>query len=460
MTRRIVFIAIVYIVFGSSLSVGQTIKDIDYSFKVEGLEPGNECYIAYHYGDKQFISDTLEVDVDGVVRFNKDEVNAGVYLFVLPGYKEYFEFIVNEPTLVLNTNNENLIDAASISGSRENVVYFDYLKFLSEKSKEVERINERSDIQDGEKNRLRSAINNELQDYKQKLVDDYQGYFVARLVKATIEPELDEIPEGYNEEQTRSFRFYNYRAHYFDNFDLSSNALMYSPVLHNRMTNFYNKLTVQHPDSLIEAVDYLIEYARQEESIFKYAVVNLLNEFATSNKICMDKVYFHIVKTYYLTGEADWVDEYNMRNLRDKAENLENNLCGNKALDFALPTPGGEITSLYEVESEYTVLLFWSTRGNWNKRRLENLKQLGETEDQDFKIVAVFVDDSSSWQQRIENAGVQNWVHMQTTTRNVELRKNYNAYSTPKIFLLDKDKKIVLKNVTVQSIRSFFDRLK
>ena len=53
-------------------------------------------YLAYHFGDKQYIKDTVRLDHYGHgVIAGKEALPQGIYMIVLPGRK-YFEMLIPE----------------------------------------------------------------------------------------------------------------------------------------------------------------------------------------------------------------------------------------------------------------------------------------------------------------------------------------------------------------------------
>src|SRR3954470_11318832 len=82
-----------------------SIASSGYEIKVHinGLSD-SAIYLGNHYGDKQYVRDTMKVDKNGWATFSgKDSLPGGIYLIVLPG-KTYFEIIVNEQKFTIETD--------------------------------------------------------------------------------------------------------------------------------------------------------------------------------------------------------------------------------------------------------------------------------------------------------------------------------------------------------------------
>ena len=78
--------AYIYSQEGKAYEIGVTISDISDS----------TIFLAYHFGDRQYITDTVKLDGNGHGVFaGKEKLPEGIYMIVLPGRK-YFEFLMTE----------------------------------------------------------------------------------------------------------------------------------------------------------------------------------------------------------------------------------------------------------------------------------------------------------------------------------------------------------------------------
>src|SRR4051812_26851032 len=85
------FLFIMLIAFSINMKAG------GYEIKVHiiGLKD-TAVYLGNHFGDKQYVKDTIQLDKDGRGVFKgKDSLPGGIYLIVLPN-KTYFEIVVKE----------------------------------------------------------------------------------------------------------------------------------------------------------------------------------------------------------------------------------------------------------------------------------------------------------------------------------------------------------------------------
>ncbi len=91
----------------------------------------------------------------------------------------------------------------------------------------------------------------------------------------------------------------------------------------------------QHPDSLIVAVDYLLEGSKSEEELYRYMLITLFNHFAESKFMGMDVVYFHIAEYYYIP-DASWSSAEFIDKLKENLDNNKPTLIGQTAPNLVM----------------------------------------------------------------------------------------------------------------------------
>src|SRR5689334_14606854 len=88
MIKRILFVLLLIPAIGFSKGNGYDIK-----VRIVGLHD-TIAYLGNHFGDKQYVRDTVKVNHDGWAEFKgKDSLPGGIYLIVMPN-KTYFEVLI------------------------------------------------------------------------------------------------------------------------------------------------------------------------------------------------------------------------------------------------------------------------------------------------------------------------------------------------------------------------------
>ncbi|MGE5420345.1 MAG: DUF4369 domain-containing protein, partial [Chloroflexota bacterium] len=93
---------------------------------IRGLSD-SAIYLGYHFGDKQYLKDTIKLDKAGKGVFTGNEaLPQGIYLVVLPG-KKYFEVLLSEDqNFSLDCSYNDYIGTLKFVGSTENTAFLAY----------------------------------------------------------------------------------------------------------------------------------------------------------------------------------------------------------------------------------------------------------------------------------------------------------------------------------------------
>ena len=85
----------IVLLFLSGMLYCQTEKGYNISLSVKGLSQSS-VYLAYHLGNRQYIKDSVKLDMGGNSTFKgENKLDKGVYIIVLPGNR-YFEFLMTD----------------------------------------------------------------------------------------------------------------------------------------------------------------------------------------------------------------------------------------------------------------------------------------------------------------------------------------------------------------------------
>lgn len=143
-----------------------------------------------------------------------------------------------------------------------------------------------------------------------------------------------------------------------------------------------------------------------------------------------------------------------MENVHLQAKNGEHLQIGKIAPDINLPNPQGQVIPLSSLRGKVVLVDFWA---QWCRPcRMENpniVEAYHKFKDKGFEVYGVSLDRSKDkWLQGIEEDGLV-WTHVSDLKYwQSEAARTYNVNAIPASFLLDRDGKIVAKNLRGQSL--------
>lgn len=453
-------------------------------FKITGIKD-TTVFLANYYGNKLYYSDTTKADAKGNVTFGtKKKYEPGIYAVVIPGNK-YFEIVVNNENITIETDTADFVSKMVVKQSEENQLFYDYIKYINDKKKEADPLREKLkplDPKSAEADVIRkklSSIDKDVRNKQTSMYTDHPQKLIAKIVKLSIDPDIPEAPKNPDGSLVDSMFAYKYlKTHYWDNVDFSDRRLVRCPFFHNRVENYFKNMVAQVPDSIIVETDRLIEKIDTCKEMFKYVVHFLTYTTESSKVMCMDAAFVHIAFKYYKTGKVFWLDKDKVKKITDRADELAPITCQTPAHNVSLlDTAGTKWVKLYDMKSDYTVLIFWDPECGHCKKEMPKFAELYEKwKSKGVSVYAVSADDNDKWKKFIRdnkmtfvNVAAPQKVYSDqqmavdliqkglTDLKSLNYRTTFDVYSTPKVFLLDKNKKIIAKQLEADQVEKILE---
>lgn len=436
--------------------------------QINGLN-NSDLYLGFHYGNRQFIKDTIRLGENGTGTFKGPEaLGQGIYLVITPD-KKYFEVLIGEDQhFSMTTDKANMVQKLRFKGSDINQAFNDYQKFMMVQTQKKNALQKK--LQNNPNSDSTSIWRDQLEDLNQQvdskwktIAGQHEGSILATIIRAMKNPEVPDFnisSSAKNKDSLRWVKRYRYhKDHYFDNMDLSDPRLVRTPIFHNKIDHYFNNVLRQQPDSIIKKVDWVVDQTRGSKDNFQYVVRYLLNHFQKSNIMGMDKVFVYVAENYYLNGEADWVDSATITRIRDRVRKIKPNLIGKQAPGLTMQSLNGNQQKLYSMDSEYTLLYFWEPSCGHCQTVTPKIYELYNKYSRDqFQVFAVYTQNNRQEWEKYLDKNELDWVNVYDPTRSSNFRKKYDVYSTPTIYLLDEDKKIVAKRIGHETLKKMLQR--
>ncbi len=455
-------------------------------FKVVGAEDSTMKLIRY-YGDKLFYADTAVADASGKVAFDGSWADKpGMYAVMGPGQK-WFEVILNKEDVYIETALDNFVGKMDVKKSKENSLFYNYIKWIGGKRKSSESlINQRKNESDDKKKeaineRLR-AIDAAVTDYQKDFIEKNKGTLVAEIVNMSMEIKVPEPPKDKNGViLDSSFQRNYYISHYWDNFNLHNDAITRMSGFHKRLDKLYENILLKNADSLIQYTDRLMSMIEEGSEVYKYVVVHITSKYQQSKIMCLDAVFVDMVLKHYKTGKAFWMSEKKNKEIVERAEAMAPNVCGKTPHNIALQNVDKEWPRLFSHKNEYLILMFWSPDCGHCKKEIPKLVEAynGWKKDGiDVEIYAVSSINGKEWTDYIAKEKME-WVNTavpkevyedqsfvnkvvqsgKSDLPSLNYHETFDVYKTPTIYLMDKSRKIVGKNLETTGLDDIIRKL-
>lgn len=428
---------------------------------------GDTLKLGYYFGKAQYLKDTTVINKGKFVFEGPNLLEPGVYLLVIPPDNKFIHVLVpsDKQQFSLTVDVDNVVKSAKFKGSDENDLYYDYLKQLDALRPSADTLRKMIKTDSLHKESYEkelSGIDENVKKLQDNIIAKYPKSMTAMLIRGNQDidiPKYADLPE----EDKKQKQYEYYRAHYFDNFDLNDPRAMRSGIIHNKIDFFINKLTYPQPDSQSVAIDYLLQKMDKNPEAFQYYLVYFLNDAAKSKRMGMDATYVHLVDMYYATGKATWADAEQVKKLTTQAENIRPTLIGKIAPDLTLWKEDGKMVTIHGVQSPYLVLFFWDPEcGHCKKATPFVVDFYKQYKDKGVEVLSICTktgDDISECWSTVKERGMDIFVNTADQYLRSRYKSIYDVKTTPQIFILDKDKKILVKKIAGEDLKSVMDEL-
>ncbi|TDB61409.1 thioredoxin-like domain-containing protein [Arundinibacter roseus] len=421
----------------------------------------------YNYSNQQFLAkDTAQTNADGMLVFEDTKpLPGGLYLILLPGQKRWIEVVYSgtETDFSLATDTVTIVNNMVVKGSEENRIFYEYQKELRGIMEEMEALNlERKLKTDNVSTALVSKKMNEAQQqfnaYRKKFIEENKTTFTAKLLKASAEPEIPEAPTLPNGRKDSLWVFNYYKAHFWDNFDLTDERLLRAPFLKPKLDRYVKDLIVQVPDSINKDVDALVAKVGDNEELRSYIIYYVSSEYENPKVVGTEGVFVHMAEKYYLSGKMEVSDDAKRR-IGERVATMKPMLVDKIMPDLALSDPTRKPVSIYGINADYTVLFFYSPTCGHCKEAAPKLKEFYDAnKSKNVKVLAIATDQSpEDWKKYIQDYKLEELTHGYDFTFRTDYRSQFDVFATPSIYVLDKKKKIIARRMPVEQLDDFFN---
>lgn len=401
---------------------------------------------------------------------NKESLKPGMYKIL--GDSTFLGVILipteKNQKFSLTIDGENV----KFTNSKENTAYYDYLKGITE-------FNGRLDSLDMEFKKAQKSmpqymlkvfvdslsaqarrINDEMRNYQRRTAAANKGTLAGSIIATSTY--LNDPPQEILSDR-RQFQRY-YLEHFFDNFAWNDPRIFNTVVVEQKLKEYCNMIyQLDNPeyDSLV--VDAL-NRAKANQTSYEYLFDAL--EHVLGSNISPYKVEHTYIAMLKDALQYPKLDENRNRRYTRELGFINKNLVGDTIPNFNMVLANGDTVSMYDIQSEYTLLyLQHPTCPTCHKVRnmMKDFPKLNKAiASGKLKVVMVyFEDDPKVWINYINSAEanpnyVQGWNFDQTIDDN----NLFDIRTIPYMFLLDKDKVVIKKDLLYNDIEPYMEYLR
>ena len=216
-------------------------------------------------------------------------------------------------------------------------------------------------------------------------------------------------------------------AHFWDGIEAFDGPTDDNPVLAAQIHFYFDKMVAPLPDSITMEIDRLIGRTNYNTNLRDFILWHLLEKYRHPEYMSQDQVFVYLYDQYYSQLEIKDLNEINLALIREKAERLRRLALFNTAPNIQL----NDSVDLQSIASKFTVLFFYDHDCDVCQQERQDLDSVCTIHPE---IMLLAIDMNTN------DIGVD------------ELYDLYDIETTPLIYVLDSDKRIIAKKIRAKQI--------
>ena len=426
-------------------------------------------YMGNYFGKFKNMADSawLNEKGQGVFKGSK-KLPQGIYFIVSPTRYLLFEFLMDKDQAFSIKADTNALQDAVITGSQDNTLFQQYTRFLGLKAPGLNQLQQQLQQAktQADSATIREALikgNKELQDYRENIMSQHPNSMLAAFFHTMKRPEVPAIPVDANGKADSTYPYRFVKSNWWEGVDFGQEALVRTPFFEPKLEDYFKYYVVPEADSIIPEVNYMMLVSRENREMFKYLLGKFTDKYINPEYMGQEKVFLFLFDKYYSKGDTSWLNAGQRKYIFDRAYSLMANQLGETGAELNMLDTAGKSVSLHAMQAPYTFLTFWDPHCGHCKETVPRIDSIyrAKWKAQGVKLVGVNIDEEANkdWKKFIRDNKLAEWTHIyqpkavkeDEARRGVpNFRQLYDVYKTPTLYLLDANKRIIGKMLSVE----------
>ena len=358
-------------------------------------------YFCKYRGAKNVVVDTLKLENGMILYKNKTKLPEGIYLLTNDKNYQMIEVLVGKKQKFSVTIND-LEDwsVAKVKGAQETEIYFKLMAKVRETEANIMALKSEKEVYPENQKKI-DSLRKDLEKFEESLKIKRKDAFINLVINSIKHRSME---------------------NYWDDFTLDDARILTFPMIDNKLETYFNNLPID-AETINNEIDKLIAKTGDCTEVRDYLIWYFYVKYFNPNYMNLDDVYIHLVNEYFLRMQIKNVSENVVKLMEERANYLERLKLGAK-----IP----EVGNLYSIESQYVALVFYDKTCQKCAKEGRILEEI-RSRHPEMTIYPVEINSTS-----IKN-----------------LMSLYDIQTTPMIYLLDNQKKIIAKRIKAEQVEQF-----
>lgn len=430
-------------------------------------------YLGSYYGKSRVLVDSVKLNAQSEAVFQrKEKYPGGIYFLVSPEKYILQEFLMDQQQRFSLLGDTSKKEEFQILGSEDNSLFLQYTKESGSLAIQLQQIDAsfQQATTEEEKNRLRyeyKKLDDQLKQLRFSFIQKNPKSNLSAFLNAMKRPDVPPIPiiDG------RPDSLYPYRyvkEHFWDDVLFNDERLLRTPFFEPKIDEYFSQYVSPDADSIIPEIKYMLLSAKGTKELYPYLLMKFTNKYIQPEYMGQDKVFVYLFEQFYLKGDTTILNAASKKTVIERGYSLIANQIGSPAPQLLLAKKEGGRFVLNDLSASFTFISFWDPNCGHCKETVPRVDSIYKASWKNFGVALVGVNTDEAamaeWNRFIEEKTLTNWIHVYQPKQEKEAdfkqgvpnyRQLYDIRSTPTFYLLDKDKRIIAKQLTLEQ----FDQL-
>lgn len=249
--------------------------------------------------------------------------------------------------------------------------------------------------------------------------------------------------------------------HYWENVDFADTTYLdHREVMEQAWVDYIDIMKLVPEETAISAIKQMYKDAGKKKKVFFY-FTDLAEKYLYDPNSPMrnEELYIPVLDAMLESTVLDDTEKILPKGRRELAEQ---NRLGRQAEDFTYTLVSGKSGTLYGVKADYTLLFINNPGCHACEEGIKELKQAPainkEFEAGNLKILSVYPDeDKEEWERHLSDFPKE-WINGYDKKLMIKEKNLYDLKAIPTLYLLDKNKKVLLKDAVVGQIEQYLQQ--
>jgi hypothetical protein len=243
---------------------------------------------------------------------------------------------------------------------------------------------------------------------------------------------------------------------YWADFKYNDTSLIRQLTTHQDVfSNYAKALTDATPDSARASILNTLSQVEGNHLMY-YFFCGLFEQYFynPNSPIRNEALYAPVLQHQYKSASATPAEK---ENAKLRLALLERNNPGTKATDFSFVDGAGQQQRLYDLDAPLLLLFFYNPECESCAETIRWLKNAESIKDK-LTIAAIYPDRHTDIWQRHASEIPATWINGHDNLQTIKNERLYDLKAIPSLYLLDAEKKVILKDTDLRTLKAFLSK--